>query len=425
MTELDEAARRLVVGALHPPYLYAIGPHDARLALDLMQAPPDDPPGVTRHEVTIPTPRGPLRVHVLVPLTAGSGPPPIIMYAHGGGWIVGGYDTHHRLAVALSCETGAIVVVPDYVRVPEARHPGAVEQLTATLAWIRANGLPATGDLTRIALVGDCAGATMALAVALTDRDAVAHGHPPLRTQVLLYPLGRPLPDDPSATEFATGAALRLADVQRLWQEYSPRADPAADPLAATDLHGLPPALLITAEADVTRDRAERFGARLRASGVAVTAVRYLGTVHDFAVLDALRWTPAATAVLGQMIDHLSTAFAPAPQPEPEPELQPQAQPQAQAQAQPRLQPQPSAGLRAAGDPLPSAGPRPAPGLAGSRPAPDVAGLPPAPDEARPAPDVAGLPPAPDEARPAPGVAGVAAVARSRGPGAERGPGAA
>jgi acetyl esterase/lipase len=304
VTELDEAARRLVDGARVPPFLYAIGPDDARLALDLMQAPPADPPDLIRHVAEVPTPHGPVRVHVLTPVTAAPRPRPVVVYVHGGGWVIGGYETHHRLAVSLCRGTGAVVVVPEYARTPEARFPVAVEQLTAVLGRLRIGDLPVPADRGRIAVVGDCAGATMALSVALADRGAPE----PLAAQVLLYPLGRPRPDDPSAREFATGAALRLADVRRLFQSYSP-SDPRADPLAAADLAGLPPTLLVTAEADVTRDHAERFGARLRAAGVAVTGVRYLGTVHDFAVLDALRWTPTARAVIAQVNDHLRAAF--------------------------------------------------------------------------------------------------------------------
>ncbi|MFI5937529.1 alpha/beta hydrolase fold domain-containing protein [Actinoplanes sp. NPDC051494] len=305
MTELDAAARRMVTGALYPPFLYAIGPDDARRALALMQVPPAEPAGAGHHVLSVATARGPMRVHVLVPHDAGTRAP-VVLYAHGGGWVIGGYDTHHRLAAALCRETGAIVVVPEYTRVPEARHPAAVEQLTAALGWIRSGALPVGADLSRVAVAGDCAGATMVAAVAMADRDT---GAPPLAAMVLLYPLGRPGPRDGSAAEFATGAGLRLEDVRRLWRGYSPSADPLADPLAARRPAGLPATLLVTAEADVNRDPAERFGARLRAAGVPVTAVRYLGTVHDFAVLDALRWTPAARAVVGQAVDHLSAAF--------------------------------------------------------------------------------------------------------------------
>ena len=308
MTELDEATRRLVRGARLPPFLYAIGPADARRAFGLIQTPPGELPDLVHRTVELAAPGGPVAIHLLIPREPAPAPRPVILYAHGGGWLIGGWATHHRLAVRMCRDTGAIVVMPEYTRVPEARHPVAVSQVAATLAWIRAGGLPARADLDRVALAGDCAGATMTLSVALRDRAA---GHPALRAQVLLNPMGRPAPQDRSARQFATGAGLRLADVRDLHQRYAP--DRYADPLAATDLAGLPPTLLITAEADVTRDVAERLGARLRAAGVAVTAARYLGTVHDFAVLDALRWTPAAIAALGQVAEHLRRAFGEPP----------------------------------------------------------------------------------------------------------------
>ncbi|MEU8242576.1 alpha/beta hydrolase fold domain-containing protein [Actinoplanes missouriensis] len=304
MTPLDEAARMLVDGSRLPPFHYAIGPDDARRALRLVQAPPAAMPGVEHRVVAVPTAAGDLTTHVLTPSGPPAAPRPIILYAHGGGWLTGGWETHHRLAVRMCRDTGAIVVMPAYTRVPEARHPVATGQLAAALGWIRA-GLPAGADLPadrdRIALVGDCAGATMTLELALREGGAA-------RTLVLLYPLGLPAAGDRSAQAFATGAGLRLADVRHLHQRYAPRAG-YPDPLAAEDVRGLPPTLLITAEVDPTRDTAERLGARLRAAGVPVTAARYLGTVHDFAVLDALRWTPAAEAALGQVTDHLRDAF--------------------------------------------------------------------------------------------------------------------
>ncbi|BCY14175.1 alpha/beta hydrolase fold domain-containing protein [Actinoplanes sp. L3-i22] len=372
MTELDDAARRLAEGAAHPPYLYAMGPGDARLALGLMQAPPELPAGLEHRTVEIKS--GP--VHLLIP--PGAVAAPIILYVHGGGWVLGDWSTHHRLAVALSRGTGAVVVMPEYARVPEARYPVAIEQLVAVLAAIRDGSLEVPGDRRRIALAGDCAGATLALSLAIRDRDrspttrdlalatrdrdSAAHdpasttrdrdsaAHDPASTtrdpalatrdrgsepadrragrgpsdprsdgdlgpaaalvaQVLLYPIGRPGADDPSAIEFATGAGLRLADVRRICREYAPRGEAGADPLAATELAGLPATLLITAEADVTRDRAEDFGNRLRAAGVPVVGSRYLGTVHDFAVLDSLRWTPAARAAVTQVTDYLRAAF--------------------------------------------------------------------------------------------------------------------
>lgn len=300
MTELDDAARRLSEGAAHPPYLYAMGPDDARLALDLMQSPPELPPGLD-HRTTLIRNR---HVHLVVP--QGAVAAPIILYVHGGGWVLGGWSTHHRLATTLARRTGAVVVMPEYSRVPEARYPAALDELAIVLETIRAGDLSIPGDPHRIALVGDCAGATLALSLALRPTST-----PPLLAQALLYPIGRPDLADSSAIEFATGAGLRLADVRRLCHEYAPRGEPEADPLTAADAHlaGLPPTLLITAEADVTRDRAEAFGSRLRSAGVPVTATRYLGTVHDFAVLDALRWTSSATSALTQLTDFLRAAF--------------------------------------------------------------------------------------------------------------------
>ncbi|GAA2695422.1 esterase [Actinoplanes palleronii] len=306
VTAMDDATRRLADGALHPPFLYAMGPDDARLALDLMQAPPEVPADLEHRVIEITTGREAMPVHLVIPRGAVSAP--IILYAHGGGWVLGGWSSHHRLATTLSRETGAIVVMPEYDRVPEARYPVAITQLATTLAAIRSGTLPIPGDPHRIALLGDCAGATLALSLALLDRPT------PLVAQVLLYPIARPAPGDRSASDFATGAALRLADVRRLCHEYAPRGEALADPIGTPDPTGLPPTLLITAEADVTRDRSEDFGNRLRTAGVPVTVTRYLGAVHDFAVLDALRWTSPARTAITQITDYLRTAFTTPPE---------------------------------------------------------------------------------------------------------------
>ena len=171
-------------------------------------------------------------------------------------------------------------------------------------------GLGACVDATRVGLLGDCAGATLAAAVALT-------AGPERRADALamLYPLSAP-PALPAA-QFASGYLLRLDDVRHLWREYIPRpasrTDIAAAPLTAPAALArlLPPTLVITAEADVSREAAETFAARMRGAGAPVTCARYLGAVHDFAVLDALRRTSPARAAISQAAGFLRDALAP------------------------------------------------------------------------------------------------------------------
>ena len=137
--------------------------------------------------------------------------------------------------------------------------------------------------------------------------------------QLLFYPVLDASFDTPSYEEFATGFSIRRDHVQWLWDQYLPdvarRTESWASPLHATpeELAGLPPATIITAEADVVRDEAEAYASKLRQAGVEVTAVRYLGTIHDFMFLNALRDTAAAQAAMTQTIDTLRLAFAKSP----------------------------------------------------------------------------------------------------------------
>lgn len=290
---LDPAVRRLLAAAAEPPYLHEIGPADGRTALlESQGAMPADPDVSVEFLLAPVGPSGLVGFWIFRPAAAPV-PPGVVLYVHGGRWMLGDAQTHGRLITELARASGCAFVVPEYTRTPEARYPVAVEEIYALHTWLADHAAELGLDPRRRAVAGDCAGATMAAAVTLL---AKRRGGPRIRAQLLYYPLLDARCDTASHREFATGYLLPSAAVRWYWQEYcDDPALPEVSPLRAgpADLAGLPPALIITAEADPVRDEGEAYADRLREAGVDATAVRYLGVVHDFVSLTPLRSMPA------------------------------------------------------------------------------------------------------------------------------------
>lgn len=236
----------------------------------------------------------------------------MILYIHGAGWVFGNAHTHDRLVRELAVGVGAAVVFPEYDLSPEARYPVAIEQNYAVARWIVTEGAAKGLDATRIAVAGDSVGGNMSAALTLMAKE---RGDVPLVQQVLFYPVTDAAFDTPSYGQFAEGYFLRRDAMQWFWDQYTAdekqRDEITASPLRASveQLRDLPPALVITAEADVLRDEGEAYANKLRQAGVPVTAVRYQGIIHDFVMLDALRETHAAEAAINQAISTLRTAL--------------------------------------------------------------------------------------------------------------------
>ena len=253
-----------------------------------------------------------ISIRVVRPLGWKNGPLPVALFVHGGGWVVGGKDTHDRLVRDIAHGAEVAVVFVDYSRAPEARYPVAVEEVYAALAWVRGSGRSIALDPARVALVGDSAGGNIVAAVTLLGR---TRGGPTADLQVLLCPATDTSFTQPSYAEFADGYFLTRAGLQWAWDQYVPdrssRAASTVAPLraAASDLTGLPPALIITAEFDILRDEGEAYARRLTAAGVRVTATRDLGTIHAFTVLNPLAHTPAARAAVAQIAQTLRDAL--------------------------------------------------------------------------------------------------------------------
>jgi acetyl esterase len=243
---------------------------------------------------------------------------PVVMYFHGGGWVMGDRETHDRLVRAIACGANAAVVFVDYTRAPEARCPVAIEEAYAATKWVFEMGKFMGVDSTRIAVAGDGVGGNIAAAVAMLAKEREG---PAIGFQLLFYPVTDAKFNTKSYDEFAQGYFLTREAMKWFWNHYAQttavRDKATASPLRASteELRDLPPALIITAECDVLRDEGEAYELKLREAGVPVTGTRYNGMIHDFVMLDALSGTAAARDALAQATDALRTAFLRKPKP--------------------------------------------------------------------------------------------------------------
>lgn len=238
-------------------------------------------------------------------------PVPAIVFVRGGDLLSGAAATRDRLVQHLVEHTGAAVVCPDYGSAWSARHPQTVEQIYAVCRWVTTNGAAHGVDPSRMAIAGDSVGATLAIAVALMS---VQRHEFQFRHLAAFCPLADPSTGGASHQMFAEGFLLSSATADRWWQHYIGGAGHARAHAFLADAHpdhlaGMPPTLLITAEADPVRDEGEVLAGLLRQAGVATTSVRYGGTVHDFIALDALAATASVKAALRQATSSLALAL--------------------------------------------------------------------------------------------------------------------
>ncbi|MEU4231474.1 alpha/beta hydrolase [Nonomuraea sp. NPDC026600] len=309
---LEPAAAAFVKATANPPYLFDLAPAEGRKAVDEVQSGEIDKPNVDEEWITVAGgPTGSVQARIVKPAGA-EGKLPVILYIHGAGWVFGNAHTHDRLVRELAVGADAAVVFPEYDLSPEARYPVAIEQNYAVAQWIVQQGAAKGLDVSRLAVAGDSVGGNMTAALTLMAKE---RGDVPLLQQVLFYPVTDANFDTGSYHQFATGYFLRRDGMQWFWDQYTTdeaqRAEITASPLRATadQLTGLPPALVITGEADVLRDEGEAYAGKLREAGVPVTAVRFQGIIHDFAMLNALRETHAAEAAITMAAATLRTAL--------------------------------------------------------------------------------------------------------------------
>jgi acetyl esterase/lipase len=309
---LEPAAQAFADATAAPPYLFDLGPAEGRKAVNEVQSGEIAKPAVDEEWLTVPGgPTGEVRIRIVRP-EGSTGPLPVVLYVHGAGWVFGNAGTHDRLVRELAVGTGAAVVFPEYDLSPEVRYPVAIEQSYAVAQWVVTSGAEKDLDGSRLAVAGDSVGGNMSAALTLLAKE---RGDVRFVQQVLFYPVTDANFDTPSYHQFAEGYFLRRDGMKWFWDQYTTdpaqRAEITASPLRASleQLAGLPPALIVTGEADVLRDEGEAYAAKLRAAGVPVTAVRYQGIIHDFVMLNALRETHAADAAITQAVATLRKAL--------------------------------------------------------------------------------------------------------------------
>jgi len=264
---------------------------EARAAMERLQSSVKvDLPGAEVAERTITSQQETVKLVVIRPVGR-TGPLPVFMFFHGGGWVLGDFRTHERLVRDLVAGSGAAAVFVEYDRSPEAHYPVAINQAYAATSWVAAHGDQIGVDGLRLAVAGNGVGGNMAAVVALMAKD---RGRPSIRYQMLLWPVMNAAFDTASYDEFAEGSVLTRSMMEWFWDCYTidprERQDVYASPLQATNerLKGLPPALIQTAEMDVLRDEGEAYARKLDDAGVDVTSTRYNGLIHDYGLLNAI-----------------------------------------------------------------------------------------------------------------------------------------
>ena len=260
----------------------------------------------TLEDISIPGPGGPLTLRIHRPRV--EGPLPVLVFFHGGGWVVGSFDTHDFVAQELADRTPCIVVSVDYRLSPETRFPGPVDDCYAATVWASENAAALGAKPGPVAVSGDSAGGHLAAAVALRARDNGV----PLALQALIYPVTDAACDTASYAEFGEGHVLTKDSMLWFWEHFlGPDGDPnhpEASPLRAPDVSGVAAAFVITAECDVLRDEGEAYAAKLKAAGVATHSYRYPGQLHGFVTLKD--WFDATPIAHDMIASALRSAFA-------------------------------------------------------------------------------------------------------------------
>ena len=310
---LEKPIEGLLAALANAPAFNTMAPADARAMVDSVQSEPVPMPVVDVSVVTVPVSVGDVQVHLIRPRGV-TGSLPAVLYMHGGGWILGSFISHGRLARELAVGANAVVAFVEYSLAPEARYPVQIKQCYAAAKWLIAQASEHGIDSSRLAVAGDSAGGNMATVLAILAKQ---RGDLHIVHQSLYYPITDAGEDTDSYRQFHDGPYGTAAVMGWFMDTYL--ADPAdrtaitVSPLQATpaDLEGLPPALVIVDENDVLRDQGEAYANKLRDAGVPVTSVRFNGTMHDFMMLNALRDTESTRAAVGLGVAAMRRAFDP------------------------------------------------------------------------------------------------------------------
>ena len=241
------------------------------------------PPMARVEEHTLERADGNVRLRVLVPIEPPAG---VIVYYHGGGWVVGSIDESDTLGRKLAERTSCTVVLVDYRLAPEHRYPAAVEDAYDALEWTSAHLAEIAAEGAPVFVAGDSAGGNLAAVVAVRARD---RNGPAIAMQILIYPVTDANVDRPSYMDPENQLLLTRDSMIWFWDHYLPdvarRSEPDASPLHTPDLAGLPPAVVLTAEHDPLRDEGEEYAQRLEEAGVPVDFQRHARQMHAFFAL--------------------------------------------------------------------------------------------------------------------------------------------
>lgn len=283
------------------PRIYELPPEEGRALLEKVQESPVDKLPVDIEDLTVDTGQwGAINVRFVRP-EGNTDKLPVIFYIHGAGWVFGSAQTHDKLIRELAVRTNSVVVFPEYSRSPEAKYPTAIEQSYAVLQKLSELAESKGLDLTELAVAGDSVGGNMATVMTILTKERQGL---PIQKQLLFYPVTDANFTTDSYQEFAENYFLTKEGMKWFWDQYttddSERSEITASPLRATseDLADLPPALILTGEADVLRDEGEAYARKLRDVGVAVTQVRFQGMIHDFVMVNSLDQTNATRAAM-------------------------------------------------------------------------------------------------------------------------------
>jgi acetyl esterase len=303
--QLDPEVQGLleVTRAAGTPQPYTLSIDEARESLRAALMTKRDPIALhSVQDISVPTPHGALPLRLYRPA---AGTLPVALFLHGGGWVLNDLDTHDRLCRRIAQRSGWLLAALDYRRAPEHKHPAALQDAQLAYRWLLDNAAQLGGDRSGVALVGESSGATTLACLALLLRD---QGAPAPIMQILAYPVTGAYRQWPSYGERGTGYTLDLEFVRWSFGNYVPAGhdleDPYLLPLAASDLSGLAPTLVFTAEFDPLRDEGIEFVRRLSAAGVAVEHIHVEDQTHGFLLLDR------AVARAGALIDRLADALA-------------------------------------------------------------------------------------------------------------------
>ena len=305
-----EPTTQAFINSLGGPPLSQLSPEIAHQVLTDLQSQPIELQDAQIEDAVWPVgPTGETRIRIVRPASAGSTARlPVILYTHGGGWVLGDKITHDRLVREIANGVGATVIFVDYVNAPEATYPTQQEQAYASLLYTVEHADELRVDPSRLAIVGDSVGGHMAALVTLM---AKRRKGPKIRFQVLFYPVVDAISENDSYRMFANGPWLTLDSARFFFaQEGLTGKETDAWPLRASieELRGLPDALIIVDD-DILRSEGEAYADKLMQAGVRVTSVRYNETIHDFVMLNPLANTPATRAAIRQAIDMLKAAL--------------------------------------------------------------------------------------------------------------------